>query len=286
MRTLIFFLILFIPLFAQAEAPTNLSADSILYHEKSGNIEASGNVVVVKDHLMLYTNKLIYDASTDSIIVPEKLRLYDSIKKEETRGSYGELSPDLRNGILKSARIIQKQKLQITAGKLKQEEGRFTVLNKAVTSYCKICKENSTPIWEIRSRKVVKDNVKEIIIFEDAMFRVLGFPVMYTPYLHIPHSHVERASGFLKPSYIYDNKNGLKVFAPYFITLGNHADILLTPWINSDGVDTIEARFREKLHFGDLNINHSSTIDKQSEHRWFLFMNADLQKLPYGFKGS
>ncbi|MGB0635500.1 MAG: LPS-assembly protein LptD, partial [Paracoccaceae bacterium] len=286
MRILIFFLILLIPLFARAEAPANLSADSILYNEKSGDIEASGNVVVVKDHLTLYTNKLIYDASTDSIVVPEKLRLYDNIKKEETHGSYGELSSDLRNGILKSARIIQQQQLQITAGKLEQQEGRYTVLNKAVTSYCKVCKEDSTPIWEIRSRKVVKDNVKEIIIFEDAIFRVLGFPVFYTPYLHIPHSQIKRASGFLKPSYIYDNKNGLKIFTPYFITLGDHADILLTPWIKSEGVDTVEVRFREKLHFGDLNITHSSTIEKQSKYRWFLFMNADIPELPYGFKGS
>ena len=285
MRVLIFCLILFFPLSARAEAPTNLSADSILYDEKSGNIEASGNVIVVKEYLTLYTDKLIYDASKDSIVMPGKLRLHNSIKKEETYGSYGELSPDLRNGILKSARIIQKQKLQITAGKLKQEKGRYTVLNKAVTSYCKICEENSTPIWEIRSRKVVKDNVKEIIIFEDAMFRVLGVPVLYTPYLHIPHSHVKRASGFLKPSYIYDNKNGLKVFTPYFITLGDHADILLTPWIKSEGVDTVEARFREKLQFGDLNITHASTIDKQSKYRWFLFMTADIQKLPYDFKG-
>ena len=257
-----------------------------MFHEQSGDIEASGNVIVVKDHLILYTNKLIYDASTDSIIIPGKLRLYDNIKKEETYGSYGELSSDLRDGILKSARIIQKQKLQITAGKLEQEEGRYTVFNKAVTSYCKICRENSTPIWEIRSRKVVKDNVKDIIIFEDAVFRALGIPIFYTPYLHIPNSHIKRASGFLKPSYIYDNKNGLKIFTPYFITLGDHADILLTPWIKSEGVDTVEARFREKLQFGDLNITHASTIDKQSKYRWFLFLNADIPKLPYDFKGS
>ena len=286
MRILIFCLILFLPFSVGAEAPTNLSAESIVFHKQSGDIEASGNVIVVKDHLALYTNKLIYDASTDSIIIPGKLRLYDNIKKEETYGSYGELSSDLRNGLLNSARIIQKQKLQITAGQLEQEEGRYTVFNKAVTSYCKICKENSTPIWEIRSRKVVKDNVKDIIIFEDAVFRALGIPIFYTPYLHIPNSHIKRASGFLKPSYIYDNKNGLKIFTPYFITLGDHADILLTPWIKSEGVDTVEARFREKLQFGDLKITHASTIDKESKYRWFLFMNADIAKLPYGFKGS
>mgnify|MGYP003331909367 CR=1 FL=1 len=92
MRNLIFCLILFFPFSARAEAPANLSAESIVFHEQSGDIEASGNVIVVKDHLTLYTNKLIYDASKDSIIMPGKLRLYDSIRKEETYGSFGAVS--------------------------------------------------------------------------------------------------------------------------------------------------------------------------------------------------
>ena len=286
MKNIYILLFLLFPLSLDAQAPTNLTADNILYDETSGDIKATGNVVAIQGHMILRAEKLIYDASTDSIIVPGSLRLYDTIKKEEWHGTYGELSSDMRDGILNSARLIQKQKLQITAGKIKQEDGRFTTMDKAVTSYCKICNADSTPFWEIRSRKVISDSVKEKIYFEDSVFRVMGVPILYTPYLSIPASNVNRATGFLKPTYVYDNKNGLKVFTPYFITIGDHADLLLTPWIKSDGIETVEARFREKLHFGDLNLTHSSTIDENSKYRWFLFLNASISELPYNFKGS
>jgi LPS-assembly protein len=191
-----------------AGPPTNLSANNITHDNLTGNIEASGEVTIIQGHLILKTSKLIYEASSDSIIIPEPLEIYDTMKKEITYATYGELSADMRDGLLKSARIIQKQKLQITAAKIQREGGRYTIMNKAVSSYCKICKESSTPLWEIRSRKVIADSVREKIVYEDAVFRLMGIPVLYTPYVSRPSSNVKRATGFLKPTYIFDDKNG------------------------------------------------------------------------------
>ena len=177
--TLILFFII-LPFVSVAKPPSNLTANNIIHDSFTGNIEALGDVVIVQNHLILKTDKLIYDAVSDTIIIPGPLKIYDTIKKEETHATYGELSSDLRDGLLDSARVIQKRQLQITAAKVKQDGGRYTIMNKAVTSYCKVCKENLTPLWEIRSRKVIADNVKEKIVFEDAVFRLMGIPVLYT----------------------------------------------------------------------------------------------------------
>jgi len=283
--TLILFFII-ISFASVAKPPTNLTANSIIHDDFTGNIEALGDVVIVQNHLILKTDKLIYDAASDTIIIPWPLKIYDTIKKEETHATYGELSSDLRDGLLNSARVIQKRQLQITAAKVKQNGERYTIMNKAVTSYCKVCKESSTPLWEIRSRKVIADNVKEKIVFEDAVFRLMGIPVLYTPYVSIPSSNLKRASGFLKPTYVFDDKNGLKVFTPYFLTLGNHADVRLTPWINSEGIKTVEARFRQELHFGNLTLNHASSVDKNSKYRWFFFLDQNISKMPYDFSAN
>lgn len=286
----IFALILFfilLPFLSMAGPPTNLTANNIIHDNLTGNLEASGEVIIVQGHLTLKTDKLIYNASSDTIIVVGSLEIYDSIKNEVTYATYGELSADMKNGLLTSARIIQKnQKLQITAAKMKKEGGRYTIMDKAVSSYCKICKESSIPLWEIRSRKVVADSVRDKIIYEDAVFRLMGIPVLYTPYISIPSSNIKRATGFLKPTYIFDDKNGLKVFTPYFKTLGDHADVRLTPWINSDGIKTVEARYRQKLNFGDITINHASTVDENLKYRWYFFFDQHISKMPYGFKGN
>jgi len=269
-----------------AGPPANLTANNIIHDSLTGNIEAFGNVVIVQNHLILKTNKLIYNAISDTITVPGPFKIYDLIKKEETHATYGELSSDMKDGLLKSARIVQRQQLQITAAKIKQDGGRYTTMNKAVTSYCKICKESTTPLWEIRSRKVIADSIQEKIVFEDAVFRLMGIPVLYTPYLHIPSSNVKRATGFLKPTYVFDDKNGLKVFTPYFITLGNHADIRFTPWISSKGIKTVEAKLRQKLHFGSMTLDHASTVDKNSKYRWYFFLDQKINKMPYGFSAD
>jgi len=274
------------PFVSVAKPPTNLTANNIIHDNFTGNIQAFGDVVIIQNHLMLKTDKLIYDAASDTVIIPGPLKIYDTIKKEETHATYGELSSDLRDGLLDSARVIQKRQLQITAAKVKQDGGRYTIMNKAVTSYCKICKESSIPLWEIRSRKVIADNVQEKIVFEDAVFRLMGLPVLYTPYVSIPSSNVKRASGFLKPTYVFDDKNGLKIFTPYFLTLGNHADVRLTPWINSEGIKTVEARFRRELHFGNVTLNHASSVDKNSKYRWFFFLDQNITKMPYDFNAN
>ena len=274
------------PLFVLAGPPTNLTANNIVHDSVTGNIEASGDVIIIQGNLTLKTHKVIYNAALDSIIVIGSIEIYDAIKNEVTYATYGELSADLKDGLLDSARIIQKKKLQITAAKIKREGGRYTIMNKAVSSYCKICKESSTPLWEIRSRKVIADSVKEKIIYEDAVFRLMGIPIFYSPYVSIPGSNVKRASGFLKPTYVFDDKNGLKVFTPYFLTLGNHADIRLTPWINYEGIKTVEARFRQELHFGHVTLDHASSVDKNSKYRWFFFLDQNISKMPYDFSAN
>ena len=274
------------PFLSAAGPPTNLTANNIVHDNLTGNIEASGAVTIVQGHLTLKTDRLIYNASSDSIIVAGPLKIYDTIKNEVTYATYGELSADMKDGLLNSARIIQKQKLQITAAKIKKEGDRYTIMNKAVSSYCKVCKESSVPLWEIRSRKVIADSVRDKIVYEDAVFRLMGIPVLYTPYISIPSSNIKRATGLLRPTYIYDDKNGLKVFTPYFITLGDHADVRITPWINARGIETVKARFRQKLHFGELTLDHASTVDKNSKYRWYFFLDQNITKMPHGFSAN
>jgi len=303
LRFLFLLTFILLPNFSNASPPANLVADNLIYNEATKDIEASGNVVIIQGDLELRTNKVIYVASTDSITIPEKLRMFNLITKEEWYAEYGELSADLKNGLLTSARIIQQRQLQISgATMIRSDDGRYTVLDKAVTSYCKICKESSTPFWEVRSRKVIADKEKERIYFEDAVFRIMGVPLFYTPYLHMPNRNVKRATGFLKPTYVYttDSKGGfgftkassIKVQTPYFITLGEHADLLLTPWITWDkntgktSANTFTTKFRQELTFAHVDIQHASTKKEGENHRWYFLMNATTSKLPYGFSGG
>ena len=69
------------PLFVLSGPPTNLTANNIVHDSVTGNIEASGDVIIVQVNLTLNTHKVIYNAVLDSIIVIGSIENYYAIKK-------------------------------------------------------------------------------------------------------------------------------------------------------------------------------------------------------------
>ena len=67
-------LFILMPFLLVAGPPTNLTANNIVHDNLTGNIEASGAVTIVQGHLTLKTDRLIYNASSDSIIVAGPLK--------------------------------------------------------------------------------------------------------------------------------------------------------------------------------------------------------------------
>ncbi len=68
-------------------------------------------------------------------------------------------------------------------------------------SPCKICNQpgQRTPLWQVKSERVVYDQVEHRIHFTNATLDVLGVPILYTPFLTEPDPTVKYASGFLTP---------------------------------------------------------------------------------------
>src|SRR5690606_15477514 len=112
-------------------------------------------------------------------------------------------------------------------------DGRYTRLTQSVASSCEVCAGNPTPVWEIRAREIIHDQQERQLYFDQAQFRFLGVPIFYAPRLRLPDPTLKRASGFLLPSLRTSStlKTGLKL--PYFLKLGDHADVTLTPYVSS-----------------------------------------------------
>ncbi len=67
--------------------------------------------------------------------------------------SQAELSRDLRDGVLTSARMVLQDQLQLAAAPIRRSDGRLTTLDRVVASSCQVCAANPVPLWEIRARK-------------------------------------------------------------------------------------------------------------------------------------
>ena len=103
-----------------------------------------------------------------------------------------------------------------------------SIYNKSIFTICNYRENDKCPPWSIQSSKMLHDNKKKTIYYDNALLKVYNIPIFYFPKLSHPDPTVERRSGFLPPS-ISDTKNlGSSVYVPYFFALGEDKNFTLT----------------------------------------------------------
>lgn len=235
-----------------ADEFATLVADS-LYLDGPDRLIAQGNVEALMRRTRLQARRVIYDRSTGRLTIEGPIVLTEG-DEVVILADQAELSEGMTQGLIRSARVVYDQQLQIAAHSINRVDARFTEMNAVIASSCEICATRPTPLWEIRARRVVHDDAAKQIYFENAQFRLLGVPVVYIPRLRIPDPRLDRATGFLSPRFVFDTKHGLGLRAPYFIVLSQDRDLLLTPFVGTKGTRALEFRYRQAFASGMLEL--------------------------------
>lgn len=256
------FLVLATPVAGQDEAvPATLIADNIRFSRATTTVSATGNVEIFYQGARLRAERILYDGTTDRIIVEGPITLTENSGRSIVFADFAELSADLQNGVLQSARLVLDRQLQIAATQINRVDGRYTQMYQTVASSCEVCAANPVPLWQIRARRIVHDQQEQQLYFEDAQFRALGIPLAFFPRLRLPDPTLERASGFLAPEILANDQLGTGLRMPYFIAFGDHADLTLTPYLTAGESQTLEARFRRAFRNGYLELNAAVSQD-------------------------
>jgi len=268
-----------LPLTAQDQA--TLIADRVAISGDSV-LEAQGNVEVFYQGRRLRAAAIRYDRANDSLSITGPIVLSDA------DGSFiladqADLSADLENGVLQSARLVLNQQLQLAASEMSRIGGRYTKLGRTVASSCQICADNPTPLWEIRARQVVHDALERQIYFSNAQLRIAGVPVFYIPRLRMPDPTLKRATGMLTPVLRTTSGLGTGIKLPYFVALGPSRDLTLTPYITTKRGRTLELRYRQAFATGNIEINGAYSRDELVQERRGYFLGIGAFDLPREF---
>ena len=209
-----------VPARAQEEAADAalLVADQVLVENQSRLI-ATGNVEALYDGTRLNATRIVYDRDSDTLTLDGPLRITDPQGNVLVADS-GRIDSEMRNGLLRGARIVLDQQLQMASVEARRVAGRYTQLSRVAVTSCRVCGDDTPPLWQIRASRVVHDQEERQIYFENAQLRVLDVPVFYVPYMRLPDPTLERARGFLIPSIKSSTLLGFGVKLPYFIPLG------------------------------------------------------------------
>lgn len=267
---------------ASAQDMATLIADSLAIRGDNVLV-AEGGVEVFYQGRRLKAAKLSYDQSTDKLTIEGPITLTDG-DKIIVLAEMAELSGDLTQGILTSARMVLNQQLQLAADEILRVNGRYTQLSRTVASSCQVCPTNPTPLWEIRARRVIHDQLERQLYFDGAQFRIMGVPVAYIPHLRMPDPTLDRATGFLMPEIRTTSTLGTGIKLPYFIALGDHRDLTLTPYLSTNRTRTLEARYRQAFRNGQIEAKGALSWDDilPGEQRGYLTAQGSFE-LPRDF---
>lgn len=232
---------------------------------------ARGNVEAFQGTTRITASEIRYDRTTGALTIagPITLQEGDGIT---VLASAAQLDATLKTGLLTGARMVLDQQLQLAAVQIQRINGRYSQLYKTAVTSCRICEDGSTPLWQIRARRVVHDKEEQQLYFDQAQFLIRNIPVFYIPQLRLPDPTLDRATGFLAPSLRTTSELGTGIKIPYFIALGDDRDITVTPYVSSR-TRTLELRYRQAFAKGNIEFNGAISRDDErpSETRGYVF---------------
>lgn len=224
-------------------------ADEILFHRAEQSFSAVGNVRVHYSGNVLQSDALDYRDGVITVSGPLSFT-----GKHGTVGvaDFAELDRNFRGGVLRGVQMLVADRVRFAGEHLGTDESGRTQIRNAIVTTCNVCRPDQPPIWHFRSRRVVHDPDERQLHLQDADFYVGNARLISLPYVTIPDPTVNRRSGFLFPELGYSSGRGLWTRIPYFRTLGDHADLTLTPGFTTKGNLSLEFEHRQVFRNGQV----------------------------------
>ncbi len=265
-----------------SDAPALLVADSI-FVTADQKLVAEGNVEAFQGDIRLRAQRITFDRASGSLSIDGPIRI-DQGDGTTVLASAAEMDEGLQNGLLSGARLVLAQQLQLASVQMTRLNGRYTQLDKTAVTSCHVCDDGEPPLWQIRARRVIHDQLEKQLYFEGAQFRIRDVPVFYFPRLRLPDPSLKRASGFLIPSIRTTSALDTGIRVPYFFRLGDHADLTISPYW-SPRTNTLDFRYRQAFRNGRIAFEGAYTRDDliPGESRGYLFGYGWFD-LPQDFK--
>jgi LPS-assembly protein len=259
----------------ETAVPANLTADEVVHNRDLGVVTASGNVEIVHGPRTLYADTVTYNERQDLISASGNVRLHESTG-EVIFADYVELTGDMREGTMRSLRMLLADRSRVAAVTARRSDGTRHDFERAVYSPCEPCKTDpSRPLlWQVKAVRVIHDADRQTVEYKDAWMEMYGVPVAYTPYFSHPDPTVKRRTGFLAPHYGGSSYFGAMVQTPFFWDIAPNHDLTLTPLFSTKQNVGVGAEHRFIGQKSEIKGKFSGAVDGDSELRGHIDMKG------------
>jgi LPS-assembly protein len=235
----------------EQEEQVEFSADQLAYDDEDDIVTASGEVRMTREGHRLSADTVIWNRRTGEVRAEGNVR----VVSPGGDGAYGdsvELTDTLRDGIVQNLLIVLEDGGRLAATEARREGGRTTLV-RAAYSPCAVvdsegCPRN--PTWQINAVRVVHNPERRRIYYQGATLNLFGTPIVALPGLSHPDGSQGGGTGFLVPDVRFTRSNGLELALPYYMRLARNRDLTLTPHVYSSVLPMFEGHYRALNELG------------------------------------
>ena len=118
-------------------------------------------------------------------------------------------------------------KPRVFANTMEMEE-KISTFKKSIFTICDYRANDKCPPWTIQAGKMLHDNEKKTIYYDNALIKIYDVPIFYFPKLSHPDPSVDRRSGFLVPTFHNTKNLGEGISVPYFFDISPDKNFTIT----------------------------------------------------------
>ncbi|MDP9128139.1 MAG: LPS assembly protein LptD, partial [Pseudomonadota bacterium] len=231
--------------------------------QASGIVTALGRVEIEHNGHILHADKVTYNQRTGVMHAEGHVALL-SPEGDVEFSDRQDITGDMKQAFATNIGILFPDNSRLTARTAQRFDGRYVVADKAMYTSCNVCKENpdNPPLWQMRAKQIVHDNVEHDIYYHDVAIDFAGVPVFYTPYMSGPDPTVERRQGFLTASPGISSNIGAFVRVPYYFDIAPNIDAVIAPTFSAVDKAQFGGEYRQRFAHGDLKLDGTFTYAK------------------------
>lgn len=228
-----------------------LQADEVIYTVDKKTVTARGHVEIDYNGRTLHADTVSYDQAADTVTASGNVSV-QSPNGDVVFANHVTLTDKMRDGVLEGFAALIGKTGRLVAASGRRMGGNVTEADQAAYTPCKICRQTGqkNPLWQVKAKRVVYDQLKHKIRFNDATLELFGVPVIYLPYYEQPDPTVKHASGVLAPVVGASTTIGSFIKLPVYVALSDSQDLTLEPWFTTYNGEVVEGEYRQRFDNG------------------------------------
>ena len=243
-----------------------LESDQLTFDNDRSVVIATGNVQIAYGKSTLVADRVEYNQQSGRLIATGNVEILEP-SGNRIFAQEIDITDDFKDGFVSALNIQTADNTRIGAESAERRDGEVTTFNNGVYTACKECTKNpqKPPFWSIRAAKVVVDQAKRTIEYEEPTFEFFGKPVLKLSHFSHADPAIKRKSGFLIPR-IRDNEDrGFSYGQGYFFNLAPNYDVTVYGTYYSRQGFLGEAEWRHRTDNGQYSIRYAGINQQEPD---------------------